>query len=179
MIRVCQHCDEILRLPHDALKTLQITKESKPIPVVVLHDRLLAEINDIVQSLPGYNSLAFSLMRGEGIELYSHALEEKSRLSKQFQLIDVLSKKILSLGTPPRMQQEELAALKAAGKRPPGPGPNEQRITKAIRARVVEFMQMNMLQMASVPPGTFFPNPSLVSLPYAICCHLNIWNAKV
>ncbi|XP_076972565.1 rabenosyn-5 isoform X2 [Tamandua tetradactyla] len=129
-IRSCTHCKETL------LKREQQIDEKEHTPdIVKLYEKLQLCMEKVDQKAPEYIRMAASLNAGETTYSLEHANDLRVEVQKVYELIDALSKKILTLG----LNQE------------PPPHPNTLRLQRMIRYSATLFVQEKLLGLMSLP----------------------------
>ncbi|XP_042306892.1 rabenosyn-5 [Sceloporus undulatus] len=129
-IRCCRHCKDTL------LKREQQIDEREYIPdVVKLYEKLRLCMEKVDQKAPEYIKMAESLNVGETTYSLEHASRLRMEVQKMYELIDALSKKILTLGL-----NEE-----------PQPHPRTLQLQRMIRYSATLFVQEKLLGLMSLP----------------------------
>nr|XP_027787716.1 rabenosyn-5 isoform X1 [Marmota flaviventris] len=129
-IRCCGHCKDTL------LKKEQQMDEKEHTPTVVkLYEKLRLCMEKVDQKAPEYIRMAASLNAGETTYSLEHASDLRIEVQKVYELIDALSKKILTLG----LNQD------------PPPHPNTLRLQRMIRCSATLFVQEKLLGLMSLP----------------------------
>lgn len=129
-IRCCRHCMSIL------LKREQQIDEKEHIPdIVKLYEKLRLCMEKVDQKAPEYIKMAESLNAGETTYKLENANTLRLEVQKLYELIDALSKKILSLG----MNEE------------PKPHPKSLQLQRMIRYSATLFVQEKLLGLTSLP----------------------------
>ncbi|XP_042536121.1 rabenosyn-5 [Dipodomys spectabilis] len=129
-IRCCAHCKDTL------LKREQQINEKEHTPdIVKLYEKLRLCMEKVDQKAPEYISMAASLNAGETTYSLEHASDLRLEVQKVYELIDALSKKILTLG----LNQD------------PPPHPNTLRLQRMIRYSATLFVQEKLLGLMSLP----------------------------
>ncbi|XP_006630784.2 rabenosyn-5 [Lepisosteus oculatus] len=129
-IRCCRHCMDVL------LKRQQKLEEKDHVPdIVKLYEKLRICIEKVDQKAPEYIKMAESLNAGETTYNLEHANGLRLEVQKYYELIDALSKKILTLG----MNEE------------PKPHPKTQQLQRMIRYSATLFVQEKLLGLMSLP----------------------------
>ncbi|KAM8799663.1 rabenosyn-5 [Eudromia elegans] len=129
-IRCCQHCKDTL------LKREQQIDEREHTPEIVkLYEKLRLCMEKVDQKAPEYIRMAESLNAGEMTYNLEHANDLRVEIQKMYELIDALSKKILSLGL-----REELQ-----------PHPKTLQLQRMIRYSATLFVQEKLLGLMSLP----------------------------
>ncbi|XP_025872769.1 rabenosyn-5 [Vulpes vulpes] len=129
-IRCCTHCKDTL------LKREQQIDEKEHTPdIVKLYEKLRLCMEKVDQKAPEYIKMAASLNAGETTYSLEHAGDLRVEVQKVYELIDALSKKILTLG----LNQD------------PPPHPNTLRLQKMIRYSATLFVQEKLLGLMSLP----------------------------
>ncbi|KAF6100891.1 rabenosyn, RAB effector [Phyllostomus discolor] len=129
-IRCCTHCKDTL------LKREQQIDEKEHTPdIVKLYEKLRLCMEKVDQKAPEYIRMAASLNAGETTYSLEHANDLRVEVQKVYELIDALSKKILTLG----LNQD------------PPPHPNTLRLQKMIRYSATLFVQEKLLGLMSLP----------------------------
>lgn len=129
-IRCCAHCKDTL------LKREQRIDEREHTPdIVTLYQKLRLCMEKVDLKAPEYIRMAASLNAGETTYSLEHAGDLRVEVQKVYELIDALSKKILTLG----LKQE------------PPPHPNSLRLQRMIRYSATLFVQEKLLGLMSLP----------------------------
>lgn len=129
-IRCCIHCKDKL------LKREQQMDEKEHTPdIVKLYEKLRLCMEKVDQKAPEYIRMAASLNAGETTYSLEHANDLRVEVQKVYELIDALSKKILTLG----LNQD------------PSPHPNTVRLQRMIRYSATLFVQEKLLGLMSLP----------------------------
>ncbi|XP_043375590.1 rabenosyn-5 isoform X2 [Dermochelys coriacea] len=129
-IRCCRHCKDTL------LKREQQIDEKEYTPdIVKLYEKLRLCMEKVDQKAPEYIKMAESLNAGEMTYNLEHANDLRVEVQKVYELIDALSKKILTLGL-----NEE-----------PQPHPKTLQLQRMIRYSATLFVQEKLLGLMSLP----------------------------
>ncbi|XP_002758732.4 rabenosyn-5 isoform X1 [Callithrix jacchus] len=129
-IRCCTHCKDTL------LKREQQIDEKEHTPdIVKLYEKLRLCMEKVDQKAPEYIKMAASLNAGETTYSLEHASDLRVEVQKVYELIDALSKKILTLG----LNQD------------PPPHPSNLRLQRMIRYSATLFVQEKLLGLMSLP----------------------------
>uniref|UniRef100_A0A2K5LAZ7 Rabenosyn, RAB effector n=1 Tax=Cercocebus atys TaxID=9531 RepID=A0A2K5LAZ7_CERAT len=129
-IRCCTHCKDTL------LKREQQIDEKEHTPdIVKLYEKLRLCMEKVDQKAPEYIRMAASLNAGETTYSLEHASDLRVEVQKVYELIDALSKKILTLG----LNQD------------PPPHPSNLRLQRMIRYSATLFVQEKLLGLMSLP----------------------------
>uniref|UniRef100_A0A8C6G1Y7 Rabenosyn, RAB effector n=1 Tax=Moschus moschiferus TaxID=68415 RepID=A0A8C6G1Y7_MOSMO len=129
-IRCCTHCKDTL------LKREQQIDEKEHTPdIVKLYEKLRLCMEKVDQKAPEYIKMAASLNAGETTYSLEHASDLRVEVQKVYELIDALSKKILTLDV----------------KLDPPPHPNTLRLQRMIRYSATLFVQEKLLGLMSLP----------------------------
>ncbi|KAG2471296.1 rabenosyn-5 [Polypterus senegalus] len=129
-IRCCRHCMDTL------LKHEQQMEEKDHIPEIVkYYEKLRQCMEKVDQKAPPYIKMAESLNAGETTYNLENANSLRMEVQKYYELIDALSKKILSLGI-----NDE-----------PKPHPKALQLQKMIRYSATLFVQEKLLGLMSLP----------------------------
>ncbi|XP_031701452.1 rabenosyn-5 [Anarrhichthys ocellatus] len=129
-IRCCRHCMDTL------LKRQEKLEEKDRMPdVVKLYERLRMCMEKVDEKAPEYIRMAESLTAGETTYNLDTAGGLRLEVQKYYQLIDALSKKILTLGA----------------KDDPPPHPKSLQLQKMIRYTATLFVQEKLLGLMSLP----------------------------
>lgn len=129
-IRCCHHCMDTL------LKRQQKLEEKDHVPdVVKLYERLRMCMEKVDEKAPEYIRMAESLNAGETTYNLDTAGGLRLEVQKYYELIDALSKKILTLGT----------------KNDPPPHPKTFQLQRMIRYTATLFVQEKLLGLMSLP----------------------------
>lgn len=129
-IRCCHHCMDTL------LKRQQKLEEKDHVPdIVKLYERLRMCMEKVDEKAPEYIRMAESLNAGETTYNLDTAGGLRLEVQKYYELIDALSKKILTLGV----------------KDDPQPHPKVLQLQKMIRYTATLFVQEKLLGLMSLP----------------------------
>ncbi|XP_044523426.1 rabenosyn-5 [Gracilinanus agilis] len=129
-IRCCGHCKDAL------LKREQQIDEKEHTPdIVKLYEKLRICMEKVDQKAPEYIRMAASLNAGETTYSLEHANDLRVEVQKMYELIDALSKKILTLG----LNQD------------PQPHPRALQLQRMIRYSATLFVQEKLLGLMSLP----------------------------
>ncbi|CAL1605573.1 unnamed protein product [Knipowitschia caucasica] len=129
-IRCCHHCTDTL------LKRQQKLDEKDFVPdIVKLYERLRMCMDKVDEKAPEYIRMAESLNTGETTYNLDTAGGLRLEVQKYYELIDALSKKILTLGL----------------KTEPPPRPKNLQLQKMIRYSATLFVQEKLLGLMSLP----------------------------
>uniref|UniRef100_A0A1A7W9F6 Zinc finger, FYVE domain containing 20 n=1 Tax=Iconisemion striatum TaxID=60296 RepID=A0A1A7W9F6_9TELE len=129
-IRCCHHCMDTL------LKRQQKLDEKDHVPdVVKLYERLRMCMEKVEEKAPEYIRMAESLNAGETTYNLDTAGGLRLEVQKYYELIDALSKKILTLGA----------------KNDPPPHPKALQLQRMIRYTATLFVQEKLLGLMSLP----------------------------
>ncbi|XP_044307166.1 rabenosyn-5 [Varanus komodoensis] len=129
-IRCCRHCKDTL------LKREQQIDEKEYTPdIMKLYEKLRLCMENVDQKAPEYIKMAESLNAGETTYGLANASSLRMELQKMYELIDALSKKILTLGL-----NEE-----------PQPHPRTLHLQRMIRYSATLFVQEKLLGLMSLP----------------------------
>ncbi|XP_056158067.1 rabenosyn-5 [Lampris incognitus] len=129
-IRCCRHCMDTL------LKRQQKLEEKDHVPdIVKLYERLRLCMDKVDERAPEYTRMAESLNAGETTYNLDTAGGLRLEVQKYYELIDALSKRILTLGT----------------KEDPPPHPKTLQLQRMIRYTATLFVQEKLLGLMSLP----------------------------
>ncbi|KAM3848613.1 rabenosyn-5 isoform 2-T4 [Vipera latastei] len=129
-IRCCRHCKDTL------LKREQQIDEREYIPdIVKLYEKLRFYMEKVDQKAPEYIKMAESLNAGETTYSLERASNLRMEVQRMYELIDALSKKILTLGL-----NED-----------PQPHPRTLQLQRMIRYSATLFVQEKLLGLMSLP----------------------------
>uniref|UniRef100_A0ABM5FJK7 Rabenosyn-5 isoform X1 n=2 Tax=Pogona vitticeps TaxID=103695 RepID=A0ABM5FJK7_9SAUR len=129
-IRCCRHCKDTL------LKREQQIDEREYTPdIVKLYEKLRLYMEKVDQKAPEYIKMAESLNAGETTYSLDHANSLRMEVQKMYELIDALSKKILTLGLNEETQ----------------PHPRTLQLQRMIRYSATLFVQEKLLGLMSLP----------------------------
>ncbi|KAF7664844.1 hypothetical protein LDENG_00161660 [Lucifuga dentata] len=129
-IRCCRHCMDTL------LKRQQKLEEKGHVPdIVKLYERLRICMEKVDKKAPEYIRMAESLNAGETTYNLDTAGGLRIEVQKYYELIDALSKKILTLGM----------------KNDPPPHPKTLQLQRMIRYTATLFIQEKLLALMSLP----------------------------
>ncbi|KAH0630198.1 hypothetical protein JD844_012922 [Phrynosoma platyrhinos] len=142
-IRCCRHCKDTL------LKREQQIDEREYTPdVVKLYEKLRLCMEKVDQKAPEYIKMAESLNAGETTYSLEHASRLRMEVQKMYELIDALSKKILTLGL-----NEE-----------PQPHPRTLQLQRMIRYSATLFVQATLeIQRRHEEKSTDYASRSLTA----------------
>ncbi|XP_049622461.1 rabenosyn-5 [Suncus etruscus] len=129
-IRCCTHCKDTL-----VKREQQIDEKEHTPDIVKLYEKLRLCMEKVDQKAPEYIRMAASLNAGETTYSLEHANDLRVEVQKVYELIDALSKKILTLGL----------------KLEPPPHPNSLRLQRMIRYSATLFVQEKLLGLMSLP----------------------------
>ncbi|XP_048813398.1 rabenosyn-5 [Lagopus muta] len=129
-IRCCQHCKDTLLKREQQIDEKEYTPE-----IVKLYEKLRLCMEKVDQKAPEYVRMAESLNAGETTYSLEHANDLRVEIQKVYELIDALSKKILSLGL-----HEE-----------PQPHPKTLQLQRMIRYSATLFVQEKLFGLMSLP----------------------------
>ncbi|XP_069353758.1 rabenosyn-5 [Eulemur rufifrons] len=129
-VRCCTHCKDTL-----LKKEQQIDERQHTPDVVRLYEKLRLCMEKVDQEAPEYMRMAASLNAGETTYSLEHANDLRVEVQKVYELIDALSKKILTLG----LNQD------------PPPHSNTLRLQRMIRYSATLFVQEKLLGLMSLP----------------------------
>ncbi|KAM6976402.1 rabenosyn-5 [Aplochiton taeniatus] len=129
-VRCCHHCMDTL------LKRQQKLEEKDNVPdIVKLYERLRLCMDKVDEKAPEYIRMAESLNAGETTYNLSTAGGLRMEVQKYYELIDALSKRILTLGM----------------KEDPPPHPKTLQLQKMVRYTATMFVQEKLLGLMSLP----------------------------
>nr|XP_057908612.1 rabenosyn-5 [Doryrhamphus excisus] len=129
-IRCCHHCMDML------LKRQQKLEEKEFVPdIVKLYERLRMCMEKVDEKAPEYIKIAESLNAGETTYSLDTAGGLRLEVQKYYELIDALSKKILTLGI----------------KDEPQPHPKVLQLQRMVRYTATLFVQEKLLGLMSLP----------------------------
>ncbi|XP_066469796.1 rabenosyn-5 [Tiliqua scincoides] len=129
-IRCCRHCKDTL------LKREQQIDEKEYTPdIVKLYEKLRLYMEKVDQKAPEYIKMAESLNAGETTYSLENANSLRMEVQRMYELIDALSKKILTLGL----------------KEEPQPHPKTLQLQRMIRYSATLFVQEKLLGLMSLP----------------------------
>ncbi|KAM6413982.1 rabenosyn-5 [Rhynochetos jubatus] len=129
-IRCCRHCKDTLLKREQQIDEREYTPE-----IVKLYEKLRLCMEKVDQKAPEYIRMAESLNAGETTYSLEHANALRVEIQKVYELIDALSKKILSLGL-----HED-----------PQPHPRTLQLQRMIRYSATLFVQEKLLGLMSLP----------------------------
>ncbi|XP_054243177.1 rabenosyn-5 [Indicator indicator] len=129
-IRCCQHCKDTLLKREQQIDEKECTPE-----IVKLYEKLRLCMEKVDQKAPEYIRMAESLNAGETAYSLEHANDLRVEIQKVYELIDALSKKILSLGLHEGSQ----------------PHPKTLQLQRMIRYSATLFVQEKLLGLMSLP----------------------------
>ncbi|XP_059359011.1 rabenosyn-5-like [Carassius carassius] len=129
-VRCCHHCmDALLRYQHKL-------EEKDHVPdIVKLYERLRTCMEKVEAKAPEYTHMAQSLNAGETTCRLESAAALRMEIQKYYELIDVLSKKILALGLKDEVQ----------------PHPKALQLQRMVRYTATLFIQEKLLGLTSLP----------------------------
>lgn len=129
-VRCCHHCmDALLRHQHKLEE-----KDHMP-DIVKLYERLRTCMEKVEAKAPEYMRMAESLNAGETTCNLESAAALRMEIQKYYELIDVLSKKILTLGLKDEVQ----------------PHPKALQLQRMVRYTATLFIQEKLLGLTSLP----------------------------
>uniref|UniRef100_A0A4W3K1K4 Rabenosyn, RAB effector n=1 Tax=Callorhinchus milii TaxID=7868 RepID=A0A4W3K1K4_CALMI len=129
-IRCCRHCSVTL------LRREQQIDEKENVPEIVkLYEKLRQCMEKVDQKAPDYIKKAESLNAGETTYNLEHTTDTRLELQRLYELIDIFSKKILSLGL----------------KDDPKPHPKTVQLQRMIRYASTLFVQEKLLGLMFLP----------------------------
>ncbi|XP_004692414.1 PREDICTED: rabenosyn-5 [Condylura cristata] len=129
-IRCCTHCKDTL-----LARERQIDEREHTPDIARLYEKLRLCMEKVDQKAPEYIRMAASLNAGETTYSLEHASDLRVEVQKVYELIDALSKKILTLG----LNQD------------PAPHPSTLRLQRMIRYSATLFVQEKLLGLMSLP----------------------------
>ncbi|XDV48361.1 hypothetical protein PO909_017783 [Leuciscus waleckii] len=129
-VRCCHHCmDSLLRYQRKL-------EEKDHVPdIVKLYERLRTCMEKVEAKAPEYTRMAESLNAGETAFSLENAAGLRMEIQKYYELIDVLSKKILTLGLKEEVQ----------------PHPKALQLQRMVRYTATLFIQEKLLGLTSLP----------------------------
>uniref|UniRef100_A0A673FKF7 Rabenosyn-5-like n=1 Tax=Sinocyclocheilus rhinocerous TaxID=307959 RepID=A0A673FKF7_9TELE len=129
-VRCCRHCmDALLRHQHKL-------EEKDNVPdIVKLYERLRTCMEKVEAKAPEYTRMAESLNAGETTCNLEAAAALRMEILKYYELLDVLSKKILALGLKDEVQ----------------PHPKALQLQRMVRYTATLFIQEKLLGLTSLP----------------------------
>ncbi|KAI7798224.1 rabenosyn-5 isoform X2 [Triplophysa rosa] len=129
-VRCCHHCMDALMRHQNKLE------EKDHVPdIVKLYERLRTCMEKVEAKAPEYMHMAESLNAGETAYNLENAAGLRMEIQKYYELIDVLSKKILTLGLKDEVQ----------------PHPKALQLQKMVRYAATLFIQEKLLGLTSLP----------------------------
>lgn len=129
-VRCCHHCMDAL------LRHQRKLEEKDHVPdIVKLYERLRTCMDKVEAKAPEYTRMAESLNAGEKTYSLESTAALRMEIQKYYELIDVLSKKILTLGL-----KEELQ-----------PHPKALQLQRMVRYTATLFIQEKLLGLTSLP----------------------------
>ncbi|XP_022297923.2 rabenosyn-5-like [Crassostrea virginica] len=129
-IRTCEKCRKLLERRNE-----QIEQRTNKPTVVLLYERLKSCVVAAEELLTKYMPMVESLSCGESMYRLQEAQRYRVQITKLYETIDGLSKKILNLG----LNNEE------------EPSQKQLLLQRSIRAFATNFMQDNMLGLQALP----------------------------
>ncbi|XP_067684205.1 rabenosyn-5-like [Haliotis asinina] len=129
-MRVCDTCRRLLER-RDQMTEQRNTKT----PLMQLYDKMKTCIQEAEELLTRYLPMVDSLSTGETVYNYRQAQILRTKLTRQYEVVDQLSKKILVLN----LNDD------------PQPNPKQLYLQKAIRVYASNFMQDNLLGLQALP----------------------------
>lgn len=130
-IRTCLSCMDCL----ERYDKQEKEKKAKP-PVVQLYEKMKSSMAEAETLQPVYIKMADSINLGDIQYDLEEAAQVRMKLVKMYETVDILSKKIASLGT----QAEK------------PPSPHTLKLQKKIRAYATGYLQENMFTLPNLPP---------------------------
>ncbi|KAG1949061.1 rabenosyn-5 [Pimephales promelas] len=129
-VRCCHHCMDAL------LRYQRKLEEKDHVPdIVKLYERLRTCMEKVEAKAPEYTRMAESLNAGETAYSLENAAGLRMEIQKYYELIDVLSKKILTLGLKDEVQ----------------PHPKALQLQRMVRYTATLFIQEKLLGLTSLP----------------------------
>ncbi|XP_077086418.1 rabenosyn-5 [Siphateles boraxobius] len=129
-VRCCHHCMDAL------LRYQRRLEEKDHVPdIVKLYERLRTCMEKVEAKAPEYTRMAESLNAGETAYSLENAAGLRMEIQKYYELIDVLSKKILTLGLKDEVQ----------------PHPKALQLQRMVRYTATLFIQEKLLGLTSLP----------------------------
>ncbi|XP_051509758.1 rabenosyn-5-like [Myxocyprinus asiaticus] len=129
-VRCCHHCMDSL------LRHQRKLEEKDHVPdIVKLYERLRTCMEKVEAKAPEYTRMAESLNSGETTYNLENAAGLRMEIQKYYELIDVLSKKILTLGLKEEVQ----------------PHPKALQLQRMVRYAATLFIQEKLLGLTSLP----------------------------
>ncbi|XP_067269057.1 rabenosyn-5 [Pseudorasbora parva] len=129
-VRCCHHCMDAL------LRHQRKLEEKDHMPdIVKLYERLRTCMEKVEAKAPEYTRMAESLNAGETTYSLENAAGLRMEIQKYYELIDVLSKKILTLGIKDEVQ----------------PHPKALQLQRMVRYTATLFIQEKLLGLTSLP----------------------------
>ena len=135
-MRICGFCEDTIIKSREKKKKKAPPVAGQAAAVVKLYARLREDMAWVEENLPKYNTIVLRMHNAKTIEGYESAADRRGPLTKRFETIDAVSKKIHTLAA---SEQQD-------------PRSSSQKLQKAIFAVAREFLQMNMLLMQGLPP---------------------------
>ncbi|XP_046371772.2 rabenosyn-5-like [Haliotis rufescens] len=129
-MRVCDSCRRLLER-RDQMTEQRNTKT----PLMQLYDKMKTCIQEAEELLTRYLPMVDSLSTGETVYNYRQAQILRTKLTRQYEVVDQLSKKILVLN----LNDD------------PQPNPRQLYLQKAIRVYASNFMHENLLGLQVLP----------------------------
>ncbi|XP_071983306.1 rabenosyn-5 [Engystomops pustulosus] len=129
-IRCCQHCKDTL-----LKREMQMDEKAHTPEIVKVYQKLRACMERVDEKAPEYIRMAQSINAGETTYNLDHANNLRIEVQRLYELIDALSKKILTLGL-----NEE-----------PKPHPKNLQLQKMVRYSATLFVQEKLLGLMSLP----------------------------
>ncbi|XP_067400447.1 rabenosyn-5 [Emydura macquarii macquarii] len=129
-IRCCRHCKDTVLKREQQIDEREFTPD-----IVKFYEKLRLCMEKVDQKAPEYIKMAESLNAGETTYNLEHANDLRVEVQKVYELIDALSKKILTLGL-----NEE-----------PQPHPKTLQLQRMIRYSATLFVQEKLLGLMSLP----------------------------
>ncbi|XP_057685920.1 rabenosyn-5 isoform X2 [Corythoichthys intestinalis] len=129
-IRCCRHCTDTLRKKQHKLDDKDFVPD-----IVKLYERLRMCMDKVDEKAPEYIRMAESLNAGETTYNLDTAGGLRLEVQKYYELIDALSKKILTLGV----------------KNDPQPHPKALQLQRMVRYSATLFVQEKLLGLMSLP----------------------------
>lgn len=129
-IRCCQHCKDTL-----IKREMQMDEKDHTPEIVKVYQKLRLCMEKVDEKAPEYIRMAQSINAGETTYNLDHTNNLRIEVQKLYEIIDVLSKKILTLGL-----NEE-----------PKPHPKNLQLQKMVRYSATLFVQEKLLGLMSLP----------------------------
>ena len=131
--RLCNSCHECFATASTNIPAAKSTGPTSH-PSIAMHKQILDIIVQLEKELPGFIDLASCLSNQQQLARYPEAMSQRAKIDKLFGFLDLKSKQVLG------MVKDQ------------NPASSSFRVHSKIRARVVEYLQNNMIPLPQLPP---------------------------